>query len=532
MIAHFRPEHNGLDLSYSGISSTTGDDDRQTATNQAIRAANRLFFGRGVVAVILSAFFGFLWLQPFTGPTSVGLDLSAAFHSVAKQMRAGGIDPSGVLGAFGTIAIAAAVAMLESSRRLEALDNQRSSPQPGASIPHLRRNIHSSQLVSFVEFFVLAATAGFAAVLASALSFDGNEVLSIIAWLLCIFLVVCAWRFLLAFDFLDRLQFRPPKELLAARFAVLTTHARRRQAMSVTWWVSFGALVSVVVINVLRTPVHGSTNPVLAVLLCFFPLTAIGLCRMYGRAAVHETGVSRFATVSLTMIMATVWGVFLPSIAFLSAIDTEVLRADAAVQPATATAFLGLFGLVLLLGYRAFDQAGLPASWSSVGLAFATLDRSRPGPPVSTASAWSSAARQLGCALATGAAIGVVLEFDLSRPLGNAGAIAIAAFVYTALAAMMLAIALASRWALISQRRMLLVVAALCALGVLVMTASAWPAPHDARGTAALLWCAAILLTAFPTALAFHDESSWRTAVADYWHDQRIASHQARAFDR
>lgn len=467
------------------------------------------------MTLILMTVGAFVWFQMYAEPGPS--DASAAIQNVLEStgaMGAPGTDPFGALGAFGTVAIASALAMLDSSRRLEELDRTRRTDPEGEEQEDLIRRIHSSQIISLVEFLLTVAAAAFTLVLAFCFIIASKVTLAAISTLLLVLLASGAWRFLLAFDRLTRIQYTHPRAELADRLNLLCTMRSSRLMLAVLWWFTLAALaVGLICHTAMTKRFETAGGGVVGAGIVVSLVAAIWWARTLSRTALFEFGATRAITIAMSVLMSLIPAMLLPFVVF-SRVDEHGLD-----LPPLEGALIACSSVLVV--WRTLDQCAVLPAFSSLG--FTIGSRIRLFTPVPGHSS-SRASVRLHTALCVGAGLGVGVPLSVVNQTTITGTV-LAVTLITVLAGGLLTIAAHVRWASPVSR-------AMGSVGLLLTAGGGYLLIGSRAGTstgfssalpllAALIWLGVVVTPMAAVLISSRDSTSLLTWASDRRHARR-----------
>lgn len=354
-------------------------------TNSAIAKGRRAVGVSAFGATFISAVFATFALTVLD-PPSVNLDTTlSGLHRDLTGRLADGTQPSGIdpdariyafLAVFAAIAIALAVALDATGRRLRALDESKPKGRP---LWESEFEEHSAwaeagaafRVLTFIELLVLCAVTGLSAVVASALVVGGaGRLPSLAAWLLTALLLLEATRGFHVWLAAHDLRIIPDALELQQRVDDLQHPSRRRRARRVTTRAMLiGAMLTLAVTGWSVNSPESTTGPLIAILLVSAAAWSGG--RAMARSAVLEWGANRTMTIVMASVMTAVLLLF---VGF--ALVVGMASAMSAARPASDAPLWWALGATVALaaaGVMNVVDAGGVAPRSSSALSWLTV---------------------------------------------------------------------------------------------------------------------------------------------------------------
>lgn len=319
-------------------------------------------------SALISGVMGFAWLQLYTFPGEDGFDLLRRLKAVRCDLENDLGTTIAFIGAFAAIAIAAAVGLDATLKRLETLRAQRppseSSPASGHRLHGRPRTPRTDaahewlrqraafQAVTTAEMLFLFVMTGLAGMIASALVTEKTRLPAVITWALAVFLFLEALRCLMALMGADQLSIAPVPLALATRLDRLSAPSRGRTLYLACRTIALLAATaaSTFLFAQASDMLKAVTGSV--VLLVFFLVVQAGATQMVA-SAVTEVGVNRFLTVTIGGLMAVVLFMILQLTMLVAAFE-PVGRDDLLLW---GTGLTAIFTTLLVL--HVLDQAGI-----------------------------------------------------------------------------------------------------------------------------------------------------------------------------
>lgn len=478
-------------------------------------------WGRGAIALVLTGVFSLLWFQLYLPSSSEDIPSGSARieEAIARVLGSIGIsegstiDPFSAMGTFGTVAIAISVSLLDSSRRLESLDQARRNAITEDQRFELNRRSYTGQIVSVFEFLLAVFASSFAAVVVFCLIACGYLTLAIIGGLLTGLLLVGAWRFLLAFETLKRIQIVRPPEPLVGRLSKLSTANRWRTVCTFLWWSLIAVWIVGVAIWVHQVEAYVNPSAITVGLMLFVAL-AVWFSRQLGRTALYEFGITRAITVIMTALMTTFPAALLPLMILLFTDNPKVSTYAMIFSLSACSAILFI--------WRTLDQTAVFPRLSSVGPSLTAQlvhEEVVPSRAESNRSAWSLVASASVALIA----LAISSTMTLSGPPAGGYAFVAIFGIYVGLLLIVLGVRRAPISTRVAMSLLAAVVGVAVTIGLIVSAGTAANVEQQARAATAASWLIFCFLPLSTAAFTPRRRSTWQTAFIDHAHARRRA---------
>ncbi|WP_353112992.1 hypothetical protein [Microbacterium sp.] len=326
--------------------------------NAAITRGRGEALGALLGGIFITAAMGFAWLQLYAAPGEKGFDLVGRLRRVREDF---GCDEGTVLtfiGVFAAIAVAAAVALDATLKRLDWLrERQAADGLSEDDIDENQRQVAAFQLITMTEILFLFGLTGFAVVITATLFSVETRLAAIVMSLLSALLLLESVRCLHASISSKQLQITPLPATIAARLQRLGAPSPRRRRYKVIWFLLLlagaGATFGLF---------WAAAGPASAFAWTFTLLLVFALARWSSSvivmSAVLEVGTAR--------VVSIIMGIFMGAVLFLISFASGALSAlepTARVDLLLWAACVGVL-LTALLVFHVLDRAGIGATWS------------------------------------------------------------------------------------------------------------------------------------------------------------------------
>ncbi|GAA2883058.1 hypothetical protein GCM10010455_01270 [Microbacterium esteraromaticum] len=327
----------------------------QREMNTAITKGRRAVVVSAFGAAFFSSVLAYLAVTLLDPPAvDFGRTLEGLHRDLVGQLADGtqphDIDPDariyGFLAVFAAIAIALAVALDATGRRLHALDESRPTGRPFWENEFTAYSAWAQagaafRVLTFIELLVLSAVTGLSALVALSLSVGGaGRLPALTAWLLTALLLLEATRGFYVWLVASDLKTVPDAAELQRRVEELRRPALRRRVRRLT--TSALLLVSLLVLAVSSWSTVGpaAAGPIIGAVILS---AAVWLgSRAIARGAVLEWGATRMTTVAMASILAALFLLF-----FALTLVAEMAAAMSAGRAASDTPLWWALGAVV-----------------------------------------------------------------------------------------------------------------------------------------------------------------------------------------